>query len=216
MKTKNQSGFTMAEMMISLGIFTIISAGIITGAMQISKNIEKTRNYVMARERLASFVQGAYSFVNRSPAAFFWDSDISAEMDYINKFPALPAASPMLDTIFFIRNDTSGNIARMVFDPAARTISWFSATGSPAQVMIRNVLRIDYVSDASPGTQSVFRFPHRADLYTPASYPPTNPNFNSPNFIVIQFRQLIAAPTSINPNPITIPVRLMLQLNTIT
>ena len=202
---KITTGFSLVEMMISLGIFSFVALAVISGSMQIGKSIEKTRVCITSRQELATFSQGIYSFINKSKGAYFWDTDTNAEMNYLTKFSALPSDSTMFDILFLVK-DTANNTGSIVYDPANHTITWFRTTGVSGDVMLTNVYRYDYENDTNPGVEPVFKFPHRSDLYVSST---------RPNFVVIQFRKKISDSTSINPNPVTVPVKLMFQLNTI-
>ena len=208
MKKIKRTGFTLIEMVVTLTIFSIVSVAILSGMMQMGKSIEKSRDCVTARQELNVFCQGLYSFLNKSLSAYFFDDDIDAEMDYLTKYPALPVDTPMLDTLYLVK-DSLNNTGRLVFNPAAHTIRWFRNAGSTTDegdLMLTNVYRFDYQNDSNPGTLPVMMFPHMVELYSTTI---------NPKFVVFQFKKRVSDPTAINPNPVTIPVKLMIQLNTI-
>ena len=203
MKGYKKLGFTFVEMAVSLTVFSIVSVAIFSGVMQIGKSIERSRECVSARQDLTVFCQTLYSYFNKSLRAYFWDTTTNSEMDYLTRFPTLPASSPMLNTLYL--DKSSGTSASLVYNPTQHTIRWLRNANVTGDIILDNVYCWDYQNDANPGGQPVFKFPHRDDLYRSST---------NPNFVVIQFRKMVSAPTSINPTPVTIPIRLMLQLNT--
>lgn len=207
MKKIKRTGFTLIEMTVTLAIFSIVSVAIISGTMQIGKSIEKSRDCVTARQELTVFCQGLYSFLNKSLEAYFWDQDINSTMDYLTKYPTLPFDSVMLNTLILLK-DSNGNTGSIVYNPADRTIRWFRTVNATGDVILTNVFRFDDVNATGAGTLPVFMFPHTQELYSSASG-------TNPKFVVFQFRKRVSDPTTINPNPVTIPVKLMVQLNTI-
>ena len=204
-KNQPRQAFTLTELLVTISIMSFIVGGILMGTIQMGRNIEKTRNYNFARKQLSSFVQTFYVFTNRSFGAYFDDPiDPTQQANYVTAFPASPTHSTW-NTLYLIQDQAETGIGTLTYNPGQFTISYNRGGGAAAQVILRNVYRPDYINDATPGTAPIFRFPHRRPpiLYRTDSIP---------NFLVVEFLLRIAAPTSTNPNPINIPVKLMYQL----
>ena len=215
MKTiQHKKAFTLTELMVTIGIMSFIVTGILMGIIQVGRNIEKTRNYNFARKELSSFVQGIYSFVNKSYGAFFWNTTTSVQVDYLASYPAvIIPGNAIWDTLYLVKNAAATLTGTLTYNPNpvttanpnGHTISWNPGGGAATVVLLTKVYRTDYATDASPGTAPIFKFPHQSFLYVTTT---------NPRFLVVEFLKRIAEPTSTNPNPINIPVKLMYQLNT--
>lgn len=206
-KTK---GYTLVEVLVTLSIFSVLAAGILSSTLQIGRHIEKTRNLIKAKEEITAFHQAIYNFTNKSFGAYFWDSSAASELNYLTTYDSFntPTADKSIyDTLFFVKNNAGTDIARLVYNPTNRTLSWFRGNGASEQVMLTEVYRTDYDgTNLATMNQPVFKFPHRSDLYTS----PTRPNY-----VIIEFRKLVQAQDSNNPYPVTVPIKIMAQLNTI-
>ncbi|EKD29113.1 MAG: hypothetical protein ACD_79C00061G0001 [uncultured bacterium] len=204
----HKKGFSLVEMMVVFALFSVISISMFSGMSHLRKNITNIKNQVTARKSLTPFCHTVYSFANKSKAVFFFDTSTSAEFDYIAKFATTPGTDPIFETLFFVKNDDESEIGSMVYDPNLHTISWIRMAGAAPTVILNDVYRFDYVNDANPGSNPVFRFPHNSSLF---KTPPSRPRL-----IILEFRKKIADAINAGSNPLTIPIKLITEVNTIS
>lgn len=206
---KFMKAFTFVEMMISFAVLGIIAASVINGSIQISKQIEKTRNLINTRKELAVFYQTMYNFSNKSYGAYFIDPLTDDKLQYTTRYSDLhtfDADRTLFNTLYFNKDATDTAFGILLYDPINRTISWKKNSDSSAEILLTNIYRPDYINDSSPGISEIFKFPHNSSILY---------NSEVPKLIVIECQKKIQNSTSTNPNPVMIPVKLIFQLNTI-
>lgn len=201
---RRQAGLTLVEVMVTMSILSTILVGLVMSSIQFGKSVDKVRNYVMSRKDLSSFIFSITSFTNKSLGAYFYDTASSTEFDYLAGISTLPAADPMLNDLYLLK-DGVGATGLVRYSPVDRTISWIRIPGATPVVMLANVVRPDYQNESDTGSEPIFKFPHRSSLY----YTSTNPKFVMFNF------KVLVNPDVTSDEPVTLPVTLALKLNAI-
>jgi prepilin-type N-terminal cleavage/methylation domain-containing protein len=213
MKTRYSFGFTLVEVLISMTIVSIIAGMILVGIMQLGESANRTKNFIKTRKQLSTFTQSIYNFINRSANVYFREVAGVNEIDYLGSYdPTIDSSPRWGDTLFLMKDstqpNTGTNVGRIVYDPLAYTLTYFqdAATNTGGNEMLKDVYRVNYVDANNPGNAPIFRFPHSSILYRQGSR-------SQPLVVVIEFRRRIAAPTSVDPNAITIPVKLICKVD---
>lgn len=228
MKKDIKYAFSLVEMLIVLGVSSIVFIMVIQGGFQLSRGVSQCQEMIKSKKELVMFCHGAYNFINNSFSAYLEDPSLSTvppELDYRNT--TFLDADPRQDVLFLVK-DEIGNTGQLVYnddpDNNAATdggaFEWFSLPGATPQTMITDVYRVDskWDSDGNLITSGVnapkapiFKFPHQEFLYNGTIGLPFRPKF-----VIIQFRKIIVPKRADNKIPITLPVTLMLEVNVST
>lgn len=205
MKKHNKNAFTFVEMMVVVTILSVMFIGIITGSLQIGKNLDRTRNLITARNEIAVFSQTLYVFTNKSYGAYFTDSS-GDFIDYIATYKEYQADETKklnYNILCFEANSDNTQTGQLIYHPDTRIISWVSKNGK-SQEMLTEVYPPDYKDDSNIGSAPIFKLPHLNKLYDESASP------DRPRFIVIEFTKVVDSPNI--TKKLTIPVKLMLQI----
>lgn len=194
-------GFSLVEIMVALGIFTLVLAGVLNGSFALKNNIHRSQNLVKTRQKLANFIQAVHSFSNKSLGVYFLNSS-AVEVGYIAEVDSYASDDDVWNSVFFQKNEDGSEVGEIVFDPDENTISW-RKDNSTEKVIMENVYRPDYEDDTNKGVLPVFRFPHTTNLYT------TN---QRPNLWMAEFKVRLDKGENI---PRMVPVKFMAQVNTV-
>lgn len=207
MSEKKIKAFSLTELMIVLGVFSLVSVMIFLAFQNMGQSLDKPSKIVRSQKDLMNFSHGVYNFLNNSLSAYMMDGQ--DELDYRNE--DIEESDPRCN-ILYLQKDEEDNTGRIVYNENEHQFEWYrlESTQNP-EIMLEDVYRIDAVWDengeVTEGEEIIFKFPHNSILY--------DANFLSrPKFVVIQFRKIIVPANSRNPSPMTIPMTLMIEVNT--
>jgi prepilin-type N-terminal cleavage/methylation domain-containing protein len=161
---KNKKGFTLVEMMVSLAIFMMITAGLFVTVLAISKSL-KSRDILISLTKKASTFDQELGFIVMPSATIEFRDGGGAPYD-----PPAAAPASARDAVFFYVMDNTLNWKWMKiwYNPTTSEV-WMdkdlSNPGTNVERLLKDIERYDYQSAASRGTMPVFQIVQGSSRY---------------------------------------------------
>jgi hypothetical protein len=190
-------------MIIALSVSSVIALGIIAGSIQLAKSLGTIRNMITARQQVSTFSNAVMSFAAQSYGVYFRNQD-GDEMDYHSEHPW---SDDDMDVVYFLKDESAGTEARLYYNESEQRFEWWN--GSDYDVILEGAHRMDFTG-TNTGNEPVFRFPHDLNVL----WDPDN-NDSRPKFMILEFRKEVMPPSAQYPDGITIPMTLIVEVNTI-